>query len=69
MSAPLFEREYPNLHLGGGGALVLYELPVPGRPTVWMIVGKGPVVLAVGVGGVVCISIFSLLFFPLFGID
>ena len=27
--------------------MVLGKLPVPGRPTIWMIVGQGPVVLAV----------------------
>ena len=51
--------------------MVLGELPVPGRPTIWMIVGQGPIVLAVGAGGVVwkflLSSIFSLLFLPLFG--
>ena len=31
--------------------MVLGKLPVPGRPTVWMIVGQGPIVLAVGAGG------------------
>ena len=25
--------------------------PMPGRPTIWMIVGQGPPVLAVGAGG------------------
>ena len=30
--------------------MVLGKLPVPGRPTVWMIVGQGPIVLAVGAG-------------------
>ena len=34
-----------------GDAMVLDELPVPGRPTIWMIVGQGPIVLAVGAGG------------------
>ena len=34
-----------------GGAMVLGKLPVPGRPTIWMTVGQGPVVLAVGAGG------------------
>ena len=24
---------------------------VPGRPTIWIIVGQGPIALAVGVGG------------------
>ena len=30
--------------------MVLGKLPVPGRPTIWMIVGQGPVALAVGAG-------------------
>ena len=29
-----------------GGAMVLGKLPVPGRPTIWMTVGQGPIVLA-----------------------
>ena len=37
------------------------ELPVPGRPTIWMIVGQGPIVLAVGAGGG-CLDIFTLLY-------
>ena len=51
--------------------MVLGKLPVSGRPTIWMIVGQGPVALAVGAGGViwtfVLSSILSLLFLPLFG--
>ena len=51
--------------------MVLRKLPVPGRPAVWMIVGQGPIALALGAGGVVCTfllsSIFSLLFLSLFG--
>ena len=46
--------------------MVLSKLPVPGRPTIWMIVGQGPIALAVGaVGG--CLDIFTLryLFSPL----
>ena len=31
--------------------MVLGKLPVPGRPTIWMIVGQGPPALAVGAGG------------------
>ena len=31
--------------------MVLGKLPVLGRPTIWMIVGQGPIVLAVGEGG------------------
>ena len=34
-----------------GGAMVLGKLPVPGRPTIWMIVGQGPIALAAGAGG------------------
>ena len=30
--------------------MVLGKLPVPGRPTIWMTVGQGPTVLAVGAG-------------------
>ena len=51
--------------------MALGKLPVPGRPTIWMIVGQGPIVLAVGTGGVVWTfllsSILSLLFLPLSG--
>ena len=43
-----------------GGAMVLGKLPVPGRPTIWIIEGQGPTVLAVGaVGG--CLDIFTLI--------
>ena len=31
--------------------MVLGKLPVPGRPTIWMLVGQGPISLAVGAGG------------------
>ena len=34
-----------------GGAMVLGKLPVPGRPTVLIKVGQGPIALAVGAGG------------------
>ena len=30
--------------------MVLGRLPVPGHPTIWMIVGQGPTALAVGAG-------------------
>ena len=30
--------------------MVLGKLPVPGRPTIWMIEGQGPNALAVGAG-------------------
>ena len=44
-----------------GGAMVLGKLPVPGHPTIWMIVGQGPIVLAVGADGG-CLDIFTLLY-------
>ena len=54
----------------GGGRVVLGQLPVPGRPTILITVGQGPVALAVGAGGVVW-TFYSrlsfLLFLPLFG--
>ena len=57
----------PLLRWGwSGGAMVLGELPVPGRPTIWITVGQGPTALAVGAGGG-CLDIFTLIypFFPL----
>ena len=46
--------------------MVLGKLPVPGRPTIWITVGQGPTVFAVGAGGG-CLDIFTLIypFFPL----
>ena len=41
--------------------MVLGKLPVPGRPTIGMIVGQGPIALAVGAGGG-CLDIFTLLY-------
>ena len=41
--------------------MVLGKLPVPGRPTIWMIVGQGPTALAVGAGGG-SLDIFTLLY-------
>ena len=41
--------------------MVLGRLPVPGRPTFWIIVGQGPIALTVGAGGC-CLDIFSLLY-------
>ena len=34
-----------------GGALVLGKLPLPGRSTIWNIVGQGATALEVGAGG------------------
>ena len=51
--------------------MVLGKLPVPGRPTIGMIVEQGPIALGVGAGGgfwtVLLSSIFSLLFLPISG--
>ena len=41
--------------------MVLGQLPVPGRPTIWIIVGQGPTALAVGAGGG-CLDIFTLIY-------
>ena len=55
-------RQYFSLYRGwSGGAMVLGKLPVPGRPTIWIVVGQGPTVLAVGAGGS-CLDIFTLLY-------
>ena len=43
------------------GAMMLGKLPVPGRPTIWIIVGLGPTALAVGASGV-CLNIFSIVY-------
>ena len=40
--------------------MVLGKFPGPGRPTIWKIVGQGPIALAVGAGGG-CLDIFTLL--------
>ena len=46
--------------------MVLGYLPVPGRPTILILVGQGHTALAVGAGGG-CLDIFTLIcpFFPL----
>ena len=41
--------------------MVLGNLPVPGRPTIWMIVGQGPIALTKGAGGFFS-YIFTLLY-------
>ena len=51
--------------------MVLGKLSVPGRPTIWIIVGQGPTGPAVGAVGVVWTfflsSIISLFILPLSG--
>ena len=41
--------------------MALVNLSVPGRPTIWMIVGQGPTALAAGAGGG-CLDIFTLIY-------
>ena len=41
--------------------MVLGNFPVPGRPTIWITVGQGPIALAVGVGGG-GLDIFTLIY-------
>ena len=51
--------------------MVLGKLPVPGHPTIWMIIGQGPIALAVDAGGGLFGHFYSplsfLLFLPLSG--
>ena len=60
---------FPNKNWGG--AMVLGNLPVPERPTIWITVGQRPAALSVGTGGIVLtfflLSIVFLFFLPLFG--
>ena len=39
--------------------MVLGKLPVPGRPTILITIGQGPIALAVGAGGVVWTFLLS----------
>ena len=49
----------------------LGKLPVPGRPTILITVGQGPIALAVGAGGgglaIFTLNLSFLLFLPLYG--
>ena len=51
--------------------MVLGKLPVPGRPTILITVGQGPIALAVGASGGLFGHFYShlsfLFFLPLFG--
>ena len=44
-----------------GSAMVLGKLPVPGRPTILITVGQGPIALAGGAGGG-GLDIFTLIY-------
>ena len=52
-----------QITIGGwsGGAMVLGKLPVPGRPTILITVGQGPIALVVGAGGG-GLDIFTLIY-------
>ena len=54
-SPSLWERGW------SGGAMVLGNLPVPGRPITLITVGQGPIALAVGAGGG-GLDIFTLIY-------
>ena len=55
-------RLRPPKRLGwSGDAMVLGKLPVPGRLTILITVGQGPIALAVGAGGG-CLDIFTLIY-------
>ena len=43
--------------------MVLGKLPMPGRPTILITVGQGPIALAVGAGGG-GLDIFTLIYRP-----
>ena len=70
MSKLVHSALFPDYRGWSGRAMVLGKLPVPGRPTILMIVGQGPIALAEGPGGVVwtfllssVLSLFLSLFF------
>ena len=50
-----------GIHCLPRSSKVLGKLPVPGRPTILIIVGQGPTALAVGAGGG-CLDIFTLIY-------
>ena len=56
---------FPVLLGWSGGVMVLSKLLVPGRPTILITVGQGPIVLAVGIGGVVWTFLLSSVLSPL----
>ena len=46
--------------------MLLCKLPVPGRPTIWITIGKAPITLEVDAGGWLFGHFYSPLSFPLF---
>ena len=62
------DRFYLSLSGGwSGGAMILGKLTVPGRPTMRVKVGQGPIVLAVGADGGLFGHFYSPLSFPSLG--
>ena len=53
--------DFASIRGWSGGAMVLVKLPVPGRPTILIKVGQGPIALAVGAGGD-GLDIFTLIY-------
>ena len=49
--------------------MVLGKLPVLGCPTIWMIVGQGPIALAVGAVGVVWTFLLSYILSLIFSLS
>ena len=49
--------------------MVLGKFPVPEHPTIWMIVGQGPIALSVGAGEVVWTFFSCLLFLSSFSLS
>ena len=58
-NSKMYITKSANIWGWSGGAMVLGKLPVPGRPTILITVGQGPIALAVGAGGVVWTFLFS----------
>ena len=56
-----YDSEYKLGRGWSGGAMVVGKLPVPGRPTILITVGQGPIALAVGAGGG-GLDIFTLIY-------
>ena len=66
-----FYSQFSKKRGWSGGAMVLSKLPKPGRPTILITVGQGPIALAVGAGrgwfGHFYSHLSFLFFLPLFG--
>ena len=61
ISHPAYSPDFFLFRGWSGGAIVLGKLPVPGRPTILITAGQGPIALAVGAGGG-GLDIFTLIY-------